>query len=49
MTAAHLLVSKKKKKIHDSSGSYYRGNLPFSRQRLSKFGLIWASSLSSAF
>lgn len=34
------------KKHNDSSGNYYRANLPISRHRLSNFGLILASDFS---
>lgn len=47
MISVHLLVSEK---YPDSSGSYYRASLPYSRHRLSSLGLFWPlTSLSSAF
>ena len=47
MISVHLLVSEKNR---DSSGSYYRASLPYSRHRLSSLGLLWPmTSLSSAF
>lgn len=41
MTSDHLLVSGKKKKSHDSSGTYYRASLPLVQTQATQ---VWAYS-----